>query len=784
MKVWKKLGGLMVMGVLLFSLIVFATNSKDLSDYPSPLLIKDTTFDGEIVYGADADPSDIMGLVDAVAAISVIEVEVEIENGGNITIVEGESTKIETSKDKLNIRDTLSSVIRKLDVEDLPDLLADGTYENDNGKEFDYEQTIEFSDNPKLTLYAQENDDNEEIPTLGIKNDEDSLFLTYVLDFSSDAEGGTNGEDFEDTTIVLLGKEYDIVKAESDSLTLMAGSLTKILEQGDDETFQLNGKDYKIEVTWIGETSGESRVKFKINGVMTNSLVETDTYKIDEGVMLGVREILEEEAGEVNPDMVEFWLGAEKLYLKDGDELEVNDEEIDDILVDIVYDTTNVENIEEIQLEWTPDEDDIKITDDEDVVMPGIGAFKFIWDGLTTDNKDVVEIEANDDETLEMTVRLEDGEATFDLLRKNDGNATWDIIGGDEVLHTSIDNTQTNMLENEMFVISNLALDKEESHIIEITDVDQGSIINLSIDKVCFEDISNGDEKCDLAGETIEFGDISFIWDCTVLGIIDITMDDAVNNVGDRLYTKEAMEILLPVDGVDIILGADITYDIIFTEKDGLTFDVTLDAGLSNEEVEVSDTSLTGCVENEKTKIKVCYVPSDISSKIELTTDKDQDKITITHYGDDSYGNLYVTGMETTFTKTSGEVKKELKRVDIPLAISDEEALAKDSNMDNTNYLLVGGPCANDATAKVLGVVTSWPECAEGFKEGIGRIILKEMSADNVAIVVAGYTALDTTRATRVLEGYLDRYTLSGTEIEVVGTSKEPKNVNVVKNGE
>ena len=108
----------------------------------------------------------------------------------------------------------------------------------------------------------------------------------------------------------------------------------------------------------------------------------------------------------------------------------------------------------------------------------------------------------------------------------------------------------------------------------------------------------------------------------------------------------------------------------------------------------------------------------------------------------EAYGNVYIAETETTFSTVEGGVQKVLRRVEIPLAMSDSDVLSTDSEMTKSNYLLVGGPCANAATAKVLGVSTAWPACAEGFQEGIGRIIVKEMG-DKVSMIVAGYSALD-----------------------------------------
>lgn len=82
------------------------------------------------------------------------------------------------------------------------------------------------------------------------------------------------------------------------------------------------------------------------------------------------------------------------------------------------------------------------------------------------------------------------------------------------------------------------------------------------------------------------------------------------------------------------------------------------------------------------------------------------------------------------------------------------------------NAVVVGGPCANSAAAALLG---NPEDCTAGFEPGKALIKLVE-SGDKVAVLVAGYEAIDTRRASRVLADHAD-YDLSGTEVVVTGTS-------------
>jgi len=81
------------------------------------------------------------------------------------------------------------------------------------------------------------------------------------------------------------------------------------------------------------------------------------------------------------------------------------------------------------------------------------------------------------------------------------------------------------------------------------------------------------------------------------------------------------------------------------------------------------------------------------------------------------------------------------------------------------NSIVVGGPCANAAAARLLG----FPEnCLEGFEVGSSIIRLFEFPNNRKSILVAGMTAIDTRRATAVLANY-DDYNLSGTEMKITG---------------
>ena len=70
------------------------------------------------------------------------------------------------------------------------------------------------------------------------------------------------------------------------------------------------------------------------------------------------------------------------------------------------------------------------------------------------------------------------------------------------------------------------------------------------------------------------------------------------------------------------------------------------------------------------------------------------------------------------------------------------------------------------------------PGCSAGFVEGQAVLRLVEQTNGNVALVVAGYSALDTRRAARVLADFED-YSLSSDNVVVQGSNAQFTDITV-----
>ena len=105
---------------------------------------------------------------------------------------------------------------------------------------------------------------------------------------------------------------------------------------------------------------------------------------------------------------------------------------------------------------------------------------------------------------------------------------------------------------------------------------------------------------------------------------------------------------------------------------------------------------------------------------------------------------------------------------------SSPSKLAEEIRDLNNNFISIGGPCANKITAQIMDLPTTWPECAKGFENGIGRLIIYK-KWNKTQLIVAGFSAKDTKKAAEVLANY-QQYNLSGKELII----PDYKNIEII----
>jgi hypothetical protein len=156
------------------------------------------------------------------------------------------------------------------------------------------------------------------------------------------------------------------------------------------------------------------------------------------------------------------------------------------------------------------------------------------------------------------------------------------------------------------------------------------------------------------------------------------------------------------------------------------------------------------------------YTPSDSNKANELSI----------MYPEAQVGaQVFIVAGTVSRSETSGGSADQVNPIAVGLAVLDTAAPA----VGSANMIVVGGPCANTVAAKLMGNPAN---CGAGFMAGKAMIKSFEQGG-KVAILVAGYEALETQVASRVLANYADE-DLSGAEVEVVVSSMSDYSVNKV----
>jgi hypothetical protein len=160
------------------------------------------------------------------------------------------------------------------------------------------------------------------------------------------------------------------------------------------------------------------------------------------------------------------------------------------------------------------------------------------------------------------------------------------------------------------------------------------------------------------------------------------------------------------------------------------------------------------------------------------TTDN-QDILTITYPDTQVSAAVYVTAGAITTTSSEGVgagtvETTEIVRVDVGAAVLASKVV---NSIEDNNLIVVGGPCANVVAASLSGNPAN---CAAGYETGKAKLKLFEHANGKVALLVAGASADDTTRASKVIAKY-DAYDLEGEEMEVITTSDADISVSKVE---
>ncbi|MGB9708038.1 MAG: hypothetical protein ACPLXC_01790 [Candidatus Pacearchaeota archaeon] len=434
MKLLRKIAPLAVMTILCGATVAAADLASWKASFPGT--------DTAIVVGAGAAAQDTLGAVHIANALGV--------SGGGEAPVEG-AALITAPGNVLNYGESFANVAGSLADDDLPTLLAEGRYRETRGaKENDvsYAQKLVFTAGTDNILFDRKDTGDEEADTyLYLDDDLTAPAYTYELKFDKSVKFDPTEakKDFEMSKLNMLGRDYYIVDATADvgvtdeitDMVLMGGALKASQWEYSKATYTLAGKTYEVEAKIISDTA--LTVVLVINGEETDALEEGRLYTLEDGTRVGILDIIPNEGAEKSTgtaegnDLVTFYLGAEKIELIEGKDIEINGERVKYSNVDF---TGGAGELDEIEVTFAP-KNTAYVATGEAWTDPVLGRFKYTFQGLEKKT-----------ETITSTVSGDDGKFTFKNLNKKEveipiiADANSEVWFGDRLSGAGVDITQ------------------------------------------------------------------------------------------------------------------------------------------------------------------------------------------------------------------------------------------------------------------------------------------------------------------------------------------------------
>lgn len=727
------------------------------ASYPEPF-----TSNTAVVTGASAAPSDNVAAAGIVSDLNAASAGSSV--GTTTVSTDGDSYKFEKTSTKFHLGDTITGVVSSdLDEDDLPELLMDGVYVDDDNDEFDFTQKIAMAAS-QLTMF-EDNDYAEDEPTVGFRLASGATVLTYTLEFTEEP----SVDDLETTDITMMGKTYYVLDRTPTSLTLLDSATDTVLSEGETATVTAGGKTYTVSINFVSDTEA----KLTINGENSNSLAEGETYKLSDGSYVGVKDILYS-SKDSGVSKVEFSIGGGKLLLTSGSEVELNEEDIDGVTATI----TNTTTLSSIALAWTVDEDSF-VTPSSTLTMPGFETVTLAFEGLDYPAEEEINFEVDSDNAYLDNFPLKSTEADIYLLY-TDGTS-YTVIGKDSTsqLRTGLNSIIFDGDTDDYFVASWSDGSDSESYLMRASNWD-----NTDAEQVDFEYLSDGSwidaKTARESADTFEIGNVELIvgdvWETNKT--VNITRGNSNVNF-NMLYSAEGLRVRLPVSSltttgigyINVTNSSQATSFIVETMEEDEDGDVAQGDGinvtysLNSESVKqptvstyASSNADATATEIGETDVFRDFTYSALATEIlHDKSDTNQYTVQLVYHGDEVAASVYVTSPGAV-TSTGGESGV--------MSITDAEVSTKASGK---NLIVVGGSAINTVAADLLGGAYKGDQFTSMTTVGDGEFLIQSFDwSGKTALLVAGYNAADTTKAATYLQNY-DVDTTVG--MKYVGTS-------------
>ncbi|HIP90475.1 MAG TPA: hypothetical protein EYH22_02895 [Candidatus Nanopusillus sp.] len=818
-KTLKAIGTLAVLGVA--AGLVAAQTPKTLDAVKKDIVSNPSMW--KIVVGADAKASDVIGAVEIATALqyySKAEEDQEINLNDIKIVLEKETTKISgevplyKGTDKILLGEGLTGGGVAVISENL--VFGSKTFEDSKGNKYDYILKL-YPNNGTVIKYKDKPDTDADDPVVMLDAGNNHVYR-LVVSFTKPLSGTNVANNVKAQEIELFGKKYYIDTITNNKWILREAAKVATLKPG--ETTDFEGKIIKL-IDVVEESTGGGKVYAAVVDVdgERKKITESLSEKVG-GVDIFIKDAYVSTTQE-GVAYAELVIGGRKIELVQNSNAKVEDKELDNVYVT----QANLNGLE-LQVKFASDSNKNYLEAGKEFVDPLFGTFKLVFAPVDLKaGKSEVKLEPDSSTVWKLTVTDFRGYTkTISVLeakdQNNDGqfNAT-DFVGlyskiKGTIYKDSGDGTNGPTLTSGEYVaiVDNQT---KEYYLLRLE--------SIQTDKVVFKDVfadKSIEVPLSITTGTLDIGAKTYTFTANkTAGTITFNLGNNTDfsTTQVEFFTKDAQRIVVQAGQAidtnnDTVVDSEQSARVVIFENDDNTdtnADITLQFVVdeNDKRVKLNTTNPVTIGDAEGTLGTTAF-----QEKV-----GDYDYKVLGQYGayieyntkDQGYVKIYLPKEQVWYdiklAPTEAEVIKETKEVSlgdevegwkvadiiglpepvskvilhplIGIAILDDEVQIGD------RYLIaVGGPAVNRITAEFLGL--DYPTSGERLKElGIleenKAIIRVAEKGGKVAVLVFGWEARDTRRATREFAQYLlydkDAEAFEGaTVVEIVGNMEKP----------
>ncbi|MBU0530095.1 MAG: hypothetical protein KKC05_00305, partial [Nanoarchaeota archaeon] len=446
----------------------------------------DTLSSPMIVVGSSVPGSDVIGAADIAAAVAGYATTTTTVSGvGTVAVSNG--VGLDTTNSKLFYADAMNATKTTLTSTDLPTILKSGTFQDDDGTEYKYDQYIVLGS--RATEFGNSGGDIEDPEgyvnigtTAGSFLYNTRVVFTKALNIS--ANTATEGN-----TIELFGKEFTITSGSTATkLVLFDSSSAQTFTEGESQTVTVDGQEYTITLEGVSSTTvGVISVAKGTGAAVSKEVTEGNSYKVN-SLNVVAEDIFYFGENKINKAKMSF--GSGKVTMEHGQEVKLGTdlEPIDNTYVAI---TGNPMSTLEVWVAADDSEFD-HIGKDSKFTDTVWGGFKTAFGGFNPDLDDstrtMVQLATTGDRTS--TLKMTDYRGNEKTIEYG-----WDTNTGSTTfvpaLNTS-DNYQIHVVEGEAVLKKDYVVlsQGDFGHLFQVTSISNINSTNARID---IKDVFSGE---------------------------------------------------------------------------------------------------------------------------------------------------------------------------------------------------------------------------------------------------------------------------------------------------